>query len=168
MLKFNDNQISYRVSGNFINKPISFDNTCTNCDFANGKIMDYAFAVGFEKNFNYAHIQPYFAFDIGYRFNHFKGMMSTANNQRSITASNALEDTKDGATASPTVGIKLNPIKQVTIFAESSMEFYYAYVRQETVLQDASATKTQRRFNRGDFLLNPISIGIQIHLVNKN
>jgi len=168
MIKFNDNQVSYRVSGNYLKKSLSFNNTCMNCELAHGRVKDYAFKIGMEKNFNYARIQPYFAIDIGYRFNQFKGLLNTVNYQQSITSVHALEDTKSGGTASSVIGFKINPVNQVSLFIESGIEFYYAYIRQETTSQDASAIRSQNKFNRGEFLLNPISAGIQIHLGNKN
>lgn len=168
MIRFNDNLISYRLGVNYLNKSIAFDNNCINCDPANGKINDYAIKIGFEKTLNYSLIQPYFAFDLGYRYNRFTGMINTINNQKSIAAVNALEDTKDGITFSPVMGLRINPIEQLSLFIESNLEFYYAHVSQETITQNASAVKSTTRFNRGELLLNPISIGIQLHLGNKN
>lgn len=168
MIRFNDNQISYRFGATFLNKSVTFDNNCINCDPANGRIKDYTMKIGFEKNLNYAHLQPYFAFDLGYRYNRFTGMMNMINNQKSIAAVSALQDTKDGLTFSPVVGLRINPTEQISFFVESNIEFYYAYVRQETIAQDVSASKTVSKFNRGEFLLNPVSIGIQVHLGNKN
>lgn len=168
MIKFNDNQINYRVSGSYLNQSLSFGNDCTNCDVPNGKVKDYTFKLGFEKNMNYALIQPYFALDMGYRFNQFQGMMNSINNKRNIAAVNALEDTKTGITVGPVIGFKINPTSRISFFAEGSIEFYYAYVRQTTILQDDSGFKTQNKFNRGEFLLNPVSVGIQLHFGNKN
>jgi hypothetical protein len=163
VFKLNDNQVSYRITGNFMERDLSFNNNCMNCDLAWGRVKDYVFKIGFEKSFNYAHIQPYFAIDMGYRFNRFKGFISAINDQRSIAAVHYLEDTKSGGTIMPGIGID-----QISIFIESGIEFYYAYVRQETTSQDVSASKKLIRFNRGEFLLNPISIGVQIQLGNKN
>jgi len=168
MVKFNDNQISYRLSGNYIKQDVDFRNDCINCDVATGKVTDYAFKIGFEKNFNYSRIQPYFAFDLGYRNNGFAGTMNIIDSQRSVAGINKIESTKNGLTASPIIGIKINPLPQITIFAESSLEFYYSYERRETVAQDASATKTYSKTNQGEYLINPVSIGIQIHLGAKN
>jgi len=131
-------------------------------------VTDYAFKIGFEKNFNYSRIQPYFAFDLGYRNNGFAGTMNIIDSQRSVAGINKIESTKNGLTASPIIGIKINPLPQITIFAESSLEFYYSYERRETVAQDASATKTYSKTNQGEYLINPVSIGIQIHLGAKN
>ena len=168
MIKFNDNLMSYRLSGNYLNKSVAFDNNCINCDPTNGKVKDYGIKIGFEKSLNYSRIQPYFAFDLGYRYSRFTGMMNTINNQRSIAAVNSLEDTKDGITISPVMGLRVNPIDQISLFIESNLEFYYAHISQQTITQDASAVKSLTRFNRGELLLNPVCIGIQLHLGNKN
>lgn len=168
MIRFNDNQISYRLGATLFNKAVTFDSDCINCAPARGTIKDYALKVGFEKNLNYARIQPYFAFDLGYRFNRFTGMMNTINNQKSIAAVSSLDDRKDGLTFTPVMGLRINPTQQLSLFIESNIEFYYAYVRQETTTQDASAIKSINKFNRGEFLLNPVAIGIQLHLGNKN
>lgn len=168
LVKFNDNQISYRLSGGWFEKAMDISQSCINCDLFNGKFRDYSFKVGFEKNFNYARIQPYFAFDLGYRYNGYKGTMNTINNLHVTTAVNILEDVKDGFTAAPILGLKMNLMPELTLFAESSFEFYYAYVRQQTVSQDDQAIKFKNTFNRGEFLINPVSVGIQVHLGNKN
>lgn len=168
MIKLNDNQISYRLGGSFLQKNIDFQKDCANCDIANGKITDYTFKIGFEKNFSYSHIQPYFAFDLGYRYNRFKGVMNTITNQQVIDATSAAEDTKTGMTASPILGIKINPTEQVTIFAESSLQFYYAHDRQETVTANSPGITMINSFGKGDFLINPVTIGIQVHFGNKN
>jgi len=168
MIKFNDNQISYRLSGNYLHKTMIFNDDCNNCDLAQGTVTDYAFKLGFEKNFNYSIIQPYFAFDIGYRYNRFKGELNSINVQKLVAGTNQLEATKNGITGAPTIGIKFNPVEFLTIFAEGSLEFYYSYERKETVAQDASAVRTYNKTNQMDYLLNPISIGIQINLSSKN
>jgi len=168
IVKFNDNQFSYRISGNFVEKALSFDNDCSNCDLARGKVKDYAFKIGFEKNFSYARIQPYFALDMGYRFNRFKGSVTALNNQRSIVSVHDLEDSKSGGTATSAIGLKINPAEHISIFIESGIEFYYAYVRQEITPGDITTSRQQIRFNRGEFMLNPISVGVQIQLINKN
>lgn len=168
MIKLNDNQINYRISGSYFNKAMDFDKNCRNCDIASGSITDYTFKLGFEKNFNYSHIQPYFAIDAGYRYNGFKGTATTINNQRAVLAANDVRDTKDGFTISPVIGIKINIINQVSLFAESGLEFFNEYVRQEKVSQDDLTISSENRFTRGEFLINPIAVGIQIHLGNRN
>ena len=168
MIKFNENQMSYRLSGNYTENNLNFGNNCMNCDLTTGRMKDYAFKIGFEKSLNYACIQPYFALDLGYRFNQFLGIVNTLNNQRNSIAVHSLRETKIGYTISPGCGVKINPIPQLSIYIESGIEYFYANVRQDLTAQDVSAVKTKIRFNRAEFLLNPISIGIQLHLGNKN
>ncbi|MOA53529.1 hypothetical protein D3C78_1770030 [compost metagenome] len=75
-----------------------------------------------------------------------------------------LETSKTGFTASPVIGVKINPISQVTLFAESSIQWFYSYERQETVAQDVANTRTFNKFNKSEFLLNAVSVGIQINI----
>lgn len=168
MIKFNDNQISYRLSGNYLNQSMSFNDNCINCELAHGIVRDYAFKLGFEKSFNYSAVQPYFAFDAGYRYNRFQGSLDALNLQRSVVSVTHIESTKNGFTIAPVIGLKFNPIELITIFVESSLEFYYSYERRESVSQDASASRTFNRTYQGEYLLNPVSAGIQIHLSAKN
>lgn len=176
LLKFNDNLFSYRINGSYLRKDDEFFNNCENCELVRGQMKDYAFKLGFEKNFSYTAIQPYIALDLGYRSNRFKGTSVTVNPAKlsqttpasQAIPANQVTATKEGFTISPVLGIKFNPIKEISIFAESNLEFFYSYERQETITQDASNTRSLSKFHKGEYLINPVSIGIQIHLVNKN
>jgi len=167
MLKFNDNQISYRISANYFrDRDVSFQNTCETCEIARGKVTDYSFKIGFEKNFNYSRIQPYFAFDIGYRSNRFTGMLNPANS--SVATSNQSADaTKNGLVMSPSLGLKINIIPNLSIFAESSLDFNYSYEKQD-ITQPNLAGRTINTYNKWEFLLNPVSAGIQFNFNSKN
>lgn len=160
MVKFNDNQFSYRITGTYLKKSAQFFNNCDNCEITKGDLNDYSFKVGFEKNINYSTFQPYLAFDLGYRSNEFRG--NSTQPDKSVMA------IKQGLTLSPVFGLKINPIPQISIFAESNLELFYAYGRNETVTQGASKTTTLEKFRKGEFLLNPVTVGIQIHLDSKN
>ena len=166
IIRFNDNQMSFRVSGFYLkDNESTFSNKCDNCETALGKTIDWAIKLGFEKNFNYSVLQPYVAFDIGYRENNFTGDISSKNNTSSPYAAIA---GKNGVVFSPTIGLKLNIAKQVSFFAESNVDFFYSYERQETILNDAARTRTFAKYNKFEGLLNPVSAGLQIHLVGKN
>ncbi|TDQ09899.1 hypothetical protein [Pedobacter metabolipauper] len=165
MVKFNDNQISYRIQGTYYNRAKEFYNNCESCEFAAGRVIDYTFKIGFEKNFNYSRVQPYFGFDIGYRSNEFDGNLENRNEISSKAMQQTkVEATKTGFMLSPVIGFKINPIDQVSFFAEGTLDFFYSYERQERILQDADNTRLLSKFNKTEYLLNPISIGIQIHL----
>ncbi|WP_285060320.1 hypothetical protein [Pedobacter ginsengisoli] len=165
MVKFNDNQISYRLNGTYYNKSKQFFNNCATCEEANGKLVDYSFKVGFEKNFNYARIQPYFAIDIGYRSNTFSGQTENRNELKaSEMASIQVEASKTGFVLTPVLGIKASITDQISFFAEGNLDFFYSYERQETTLGDAANTQTFKRYYKAEFLLNPFSVGIQVHL----
>jgi hypothetical protein len=171
MFKFNDNQISYRINGTYYNKSRSFYNNCETCEAADGKLIDYSFKVGFEKNFNYSRIQPYFGIDLGYRSNRFSGVMQNNNVLKSAAARDAIdgpvldiEATKTGLVVAPFLGFKVNVINQLSFFAEANLDYFYSYERQEAVTQDAANTRTLSKFYKSEFLLNPVSVGLQIHL----
>lgn len=171
MFKFNDNQISYRISGTYYNKSKNFYNNCETCEAADGKLIDYSFKVGFEKNFNYSRIQPYFGIDLGYRSNRFRGVIQN-NNKLRATASKGtvdgpasdLEATKTGLVVAPFLGFKINVVNQLSFFAEANLDYFYSYERQDAVTQDASNTRTLNKYYKSEFLFNPVSIGLQIHL----
>lgn len=176
LLKFNDNLFSYRLGGSYLNRNESFRNNCDNCDLVSGKMKDYAFKIGFEKNLTYSKIQPYLALDLGYRSNKFDGISNNINpilNAQAGEASvvipaNQVIATKEGFTITPVIGIKINPIKEISIFVESNLEFFYSYERQESVPQDASNVRSLDKFHKTEYLFNPVSIGIQFHIGNKN
>ena len=166
MLKFNDNQISYRLGGGYMKRDVRVVNNCATCEEANGKIKDFNFTVGFEKSLNFSRIQPYFGFDIGFRQNKFDGTLVSKNTLASADAlgPDGVEASKTGFTAAPLIGIKINPIPQVTLFAESSIQWFYSYERQETVAQDINNTRTFNKYYKSEFLLNAVSVGIQLNI----
>ena len=174
ILKFNDKEFSYRLNGSYMNKNESFFNNCMDCELVNGKMKDYSFKVGFEKNFTYSKVQPYFALDLGYRSNKFDGTSININPIKNALADaasippNQVIATKEGFTITPVLGIKINPIKEISIFVESNMEFFYSYERQESVPQDVSNVRSLNKFHKTEYLFNPVSVGIQFHIGNKD
>ncbi|HKG08906.1 MAG TPA: hypothetical protein VKB19_20715 [Pedobacter sp.] len=172
MVKFNDNQISYRLNGTYYNRSKRFFNNCETCGEANGKLADYSFKLGFEKSFNYARIQPYFAFDIGYRSNTFTGDLENRNELKDDAAVSdgmeivAIDASKMGLVITPVIGLKINPVPQVSIFAEGNLDFFYFYERQETTWHDIDNTRSLKKYYKSEFLLNPFSVGIQVHFGN--
>jgi len=170
MIKFNDNQISYRLGGSYIKRDVKVINNCASCEEANGKMKDFNFTIGFEKSLNFSRIQPYFGVDIGYRQNVFNGTMvsknALASKADSLTLGKGVEASKNGFTVAPLIGIKINPLPQVTLFAESSIQWFYSYERQETVAQDFNNTRTFNKYNKSEYLLNAVSVGIQWNIGN--
>ena len=161
MVKFNDNQISYRISGNYFRDDIKFDN---NYETASGTVTDYSFKIGFEKNFTYSRIQPYFAFDLGYRSNRFTGQLQP-NGAPSINRN--ADVSKSGLLISPAIGLKINILPQLLLFAESNLDFYFSYERQDTS-EPNSTSRSVTTYNKLESLLNPISAGLQFHIDRKN
>jgi hypothetical protein len=154
MIKFNDNQISYRISGSYFNTNINVNDV----DATVGKVKDYAFKVGFEKNFNYSRIQPYFLMDLGYRSNEFDG---------TINATTLANITKSGILVAPGFGIKVNVLKPLTLFAEGNLEFFYYQGKDDTSTQGSTVT-TSSKYYRSQFMLNPVSAGVQYHFGSNN
>lgn len=168
MIKFNDNQISYRLGGSYLKKNVKLVNDCVGCQEANGEVTDYSFKLGFEKNINFSRIQPYFGFDIGFRYNKFDGTLKSTTEGLSSNGSplppNGVETSKTGFTAAPIIGVKFNPVSMISIFAESNLEMFYSYERQEMVAADANNTRTFNKYNKMEWLLNPVTVGLQVHL----
>lgn len=168
IIKINDNQMAFRISGHYFSKKdFTFNNQCDNCENARGNLSDYSIKLGFEKNFNYSIVQPYFGADFGFRSNNFRGDVARLN-AASLNSPYSTVASKNGGTLTPILGLKINVANQVSIFAESSIDFYYSYERQETVQNDANSTRTFAKYSKFESLLNPVSVGIQIHLVGKN
>ncbi|RDC58465.1 hypothetical protein DU508_00210 [Pedobacter chinensis] len=166
MLKFNDNQISYRISGTYFRDDLEFDNTCGTCEIGKGKVTDYSFKIGFEKNFNYSKIQPYFGFDMGYRSNRFTGTVTPKTNVIRDIIQTA-DASKNGLVLTPVIGLKVNIIPQLNLFAESNLDFYYSYEKQD-VTEPNGVARTVTTYRKWEFLLNPISAGLQFNLNSKN
>lgn len=163
LIKFNDNQFSYRLNPNYFKKDIQFKNKTNESQDANGTVTDCSFKVGFEKNFNYSSIQPYFALDLGYRNNLFKGTLK----ETGALASNpptTVNANKNGAVITPSFGLKINVLNEVALFAESSLDLNYFYEKQEYMSQNSH---TINKYNKWEYLLNPVTIGLQISFSNK-
>lgn len=166
ILKFNDNQISTRLSGNFISKNTEFNNRCSTCEIVQGKSTDYSVKIGFEKNMNYSLFQPYFGADIGFRSSAFDGK-STGVGTTSSVQPYELETSKNGLVLGPVFGFKVNVANRISLFAESSFDLFYSYERQD-IVENNSGMRTLFRYTKWEFLLNPVSAGIQFQLVSKN
>ncbi len=157
IFKFNDNQISYRISGSYLEKDYSFRNECVDCEQVDGRLSDFTAKLGFEKSLIYARLQPYFGIDLGFRKNLFKGSAKDA----STTPYTAPYDTKaekNAAFVSPILGLKLNVIDRLTLAAEASLDLTYSYERQEKNYQDASRTRSVVRYNKWEFLNKPLGM----------
>lgn len=168
MFKFNDNLISYRINGTYYKNNKRFFNNCEACDEANGKLLDYSFKIGFEKSFNYAKIQPYFAFDMGFRASKFTGDLENRNPLKLAAPlpNSRIESSKASVVISPVVGFKVNVTGMISFYMESYMDFLYSYEREDVTLANANNTRKLNTARNGEYLLNPILVGVQIHLVS--
>lgn len=159
IIKFNDNLFSYRLNGSYLNKSLFFQNDCEGCGLIGGKVKDYAFKVGFEKNFSYTGLQPYFALDLGYRGMEFNGSEERQKEGHFML----VNSNKRGFTVTPVLGLKVSPIKELSIFAETNMEFFYAFGKERSTVLAEDAASASHKFKKGELLLNPIAVGIQFH-----
>lgn len=155
-LKINDNQISYRLSATMFSKDLNFRNECEDCEEADGKMKDFSVKIGFEKNFIYGAVQPYLAFDIGFRRNSFKGEVVNATSV-AYTNPHTAYTLKNGLLMSPNFGFKFNLIDHITIAAETGIGLLYSYEKQERTYDDANRTRTFNDFKKWEFLLKPVS-----------
>ena len=158
MFKFNDNQISYRISGDYYyKKDYTFQNECIDCETMTGQFTNYSIRIGFEKNMNISTIQPYFAFDIGYNNNRFKGDAKNAS-QINFTTPYEANSKKKSVVAAPALGIKFNLIHHVTVGLEGGIDFLFTYETQEKAFKDSQRTRTFQKFNKFESLMKPISM----------
>jgi hypothetical protein len=156
ILKYNDNQISYRFSGSLSNETTTFNNECEDCEETTGKIQDYQISAGFEKSILYTRVQPYFGAEIGYRSNRFKGSSKAAGGTYSVTPYDVLAE-KKGATLTPLAGIRLNLVNHLTLSSEAGFDIFYSYERQEKTFQDNNRTRTLQTYRKLEFLPRPLA-----------
>ncbi len=168
MIKFNDNQMAFRISGHYqYDRNKQFPNLCNNCETATGTLSDYGIKLGFEKNFNYSVLQPYFGTDFGYRSSNFNGQVKP-NDPLSLNLPYTATTNKNSAVFSPLIGVKFNLANQFSFYTEASIDMLYSYERQETVTNNNSSTRTFARYNKFEVLMNLFSVGLQFHFSNNN
>ena len=155
IIKFNDNQLSYRISGSLFEKNISFENECKDCERTSGKVSDLQVKVGFEKNITNSKIQPYFGIDIGFRNNTFKGE-SVGSGSANIRPLYDVSAEKNSGVFGPVAGIKINLVNHFTLSAESGIDLIYSYERQTKAFRDAARTQTFQKYNKFEFLTRPL------------
>ncbi|MXV52234.1 hypothetical protein GS399_14745 [Pedobacter sp. HMF7647] len=153
MIKFNDNQISYRLTGYYYKDDISFKNNCNSCEIAKGKLTDYSFKIGFEKNISYSSVQPYFGVDLGYRYNQFQGTSYDFNSGAALYDANAQ---KNSVVFSPFFGLRYNFVNHFSIGAEAGLDILYSYERQEKT--PVGSFPSVNKYNRWEYLLKPLSM----------
>ncbi|WP_374164918.1 hypothetical protein [Arcticibacter sp. MXS-1] len=157
ILKYNDNQISYRLSGNFYSQLISFRNRCSECEEVNGRLTDNQIKVGFEKNFIYSSVQPYAGLDIGIKSSVFKGGVSQQSNTIYDPRSSVRTE-KNGISLSPVIGVKFNLINHLSLAAETTMDVLYSYERQERGNPTDPASTTLHKYYKWEYLLKPVGM----------
>ena len=155
ILKFNDNQISYRISGTFYSDDVTFNNG--EDEVGKGKLNDIAIRLGFEKNIVYADLQPYYGFDIGYRRSKFKGNLSPSSPDP-LGSTVPARTMKNGLSLSPLLGLKYNFLSHFAIAAETSMDLLLTYEKQELYYNNGGPSKTTNKYQKWEYLFRPVGM----------
>lgn len=150
ILKFNDNQLAYRVALNFYrNKKFSFpeDDSAS----VHGTYLEYSLKLGVEHDLSNTNLKPYYGADLGFLHSEFSGLESHFNDK----TINNLRTEKNGFIISPFLGLKYHFVRRLYISAEVAINFIYAYNRLQN---DNDGIKKVSHFNKGEFLLAPVSL----------
>ncbi len=136
VLKINDNQLSYRLSGSYFKKGIRVtDGDCKDCDDATaGNFENTNLKLGVEKNLIYARLQPYIGADIGVIRQKFE-----RNSSVSPVLGEGLTDEKTAGVITPFLGLKINITPWLAIVGEANMNV--AFGHQKTTRNTLSAEK---------------------------
>lgn len=156
ILKFNDNQISYRISGIFYSDDITFQNG--DYEQGKGKANDAAIRLGFEKNIVYADLQPYYGFDIGYRRSKFNGSVASSPENPGLIKPYDARTLKNSLSLSPLLGIKYNFLDHLTIAAETSIDFLMTYEKQNLTYNNGGISKTTNKYQKWEYLFRPVGL----------
>lgn len=153
MLKVNDNQISYRFSGNVFNKSdYSFTNECSNCEIVKGKYHSLDLKVGFERSLIYSRLQPFYGMDLGYKKVTFEGQ-SNGKNSNSFLYNVNIE--KNGVAFTPLLGLKFNFFRSITLSAEAAFDFILTSDK-ETKTQASGTLISNSNFSRWQYNAKPL------------
>ncbi len=147
IIKYNDKQVSYRLSGSFFSDRIGFTNGSNGSEELHGRLNDNQIKLGFEKNFTYTMLQPYLGMDFGFKRSVFKGHSATQPH-------NEYRVNKNGVTISPVIGVKLNVSERFTFAAESTLDIFYFYDKQE--INPGTSNAMLNKFYKWDYLLKPL------------
>lgn len=167
MFKFNDNQISYRISGTFFNKKdVSLDNVHNEMSTrASGRLQNIAIKLGFEKNITYTRLQPYFGFDIGYMGQKYEGKTYPQVSSYANVASEDVLDRKNSILLSGFIGLKFNIVPCLSLAAEANANGAHSF--QKTDYSNSTGEGLQFRQDKGnkwEYFLSPLGmLSLQFH-----
>lgn len=160
MLELYDNQISYRIGLNYY-RDASFKTRQDDAADITGRYTDYSVTLGMEKELGSTALRPYIGMDAGYIHTDFTGQEFYAAGNNTL----ALKTEKNGLLVSPFVGIKYTFIPRLYISMEAAISFVYGYNRIEQ--QTAAESMTVNHYNKGEFLVCPLSqLGIHYNFGN--
>ncbi|MEO5911590.1 MAG: hypothetical protein ABIP95_11925 [Pelobium sp.] len=155
MLKYTDNQISYRlVVSNSSIKDYSIKNECETCEVMMGKYKSTTVKIGFEKSSTYTRLQPFFGTDIGFKLASFNGDASDSN---SSTFLYKAYSEKTGAIFYPFVGLKYTFTKFLTLSAETGIDFLYSYDKEVKSFPGTASPYSNRVF-RWNYNFKPLGL----------
>lgn len=159
LFKYNDNQIGYRLQGNYFDRDIAFENECKGCARASGRLQNITIKVGMEKSINYSRLQPYFGADIGFMAQKFRGSSTNYTSAEQVFN----EDTKNAALFSPFIGFKLYLIPRVAIGAEANFNIAYSYQKLNAYAEETRVgPPTQSRRYKWEYFFAPLaSVSLQ-------
>lgn len=161
MFKFNDKQISYRISGSFFNKgDISSNNVHNDMSTsASGRLQNIAIKLGFEKNMTYTRLQPYFGMDIGYMRQEYEGKTHPRLNTYVNVASENFLDRKNSILLSGFIGLKFHIASYFTLAAEANVNGAYSF--QKTDYSNDNGGELQFRQdnrNKWEYFFSPLGM----------
>jgi len=159
LLKYNDNQIGYRLQGSYFDRDISFDNKCEGCERADGRFQNTTIKLGIEKSINYARLQPYLGADIGFMAQKFKGSSVKYATAEEIYT----EDIKNAALLSPFIGVKLYLTSRVAVAGEANFNMAYTYQKSNAYPDETrTAPPYQTKRYKWEYFFAPVgSISLQ-------
>jgi len=151
LLKFNDNQLAYRLGFNFYTKD-NYSLTGTRNEKLKGRYRDYGLTLGFERDLSLSNFKPFFGGDIGFIHSNFKGIRTTGVLQAPLT----LATLKNGLSLSPLFGVKYTFIPRFYLSIEAAVCFDYSFNRVESTPQ-LPASRVVTHYSKGEFLTSPVA-----------
>lgn len=158
ILKYNNKQISYRLAGSFYSDRITFQNECDDCEEIAGRLKDSHIKIGFEKNLTYGTIQPYFGIDLGAKRSTFNGDVQSSFKILNSSGVHDIKTEKNGLSVSPLLGVKLNILNHFSVTAESTIDIFYSYERQERTTGTTPRNRSLQKYYKWEYLLKPLGM----------
>lgn len=155
IFKINDNQISYRFQvSNLKKEDYSVKNECETCEILDGKYESFDIKLGFERSIVYSRLQPFYGIDLGFKRANFDGKSSDASTNAFLYNANI---EKNGGLIYPFFGLKFNLFSELTISAESGIDFLYTHDK-EIKSSNTNTPTSVNNFSRWQFNTKPLGM----------